>query len=114
MTGAKRAIAPARRESPYEKPPGTTTSSINSRSVSSCQTSRASPTRWQADSASRSSQEPGNWRTPITGASACAPVRGRVLAGDDLEVLDQRVGQQLLAQVGERVQVVGLKLDEAP
>ena len=32
----------------------------------------------------------------------------------DLEVLDQRVGEQLLAELGEPLGVLGLELDHAP
>ena len=53
-------------------------------------------------------------RSPGTGGrrSTAAPVRLDVLQ-DDLEVLDQRVGEQLLAERVELGRVVGLELDQA-
>src|SRR6185503_8819204 len=92
---------------------------------SSCQISRGSVplTTSQACRASRSSQLPGNWRTPqIIGrhllrfASGDAwPVRDSSRSkGLDLVVLDQGIGEELLAELAELVQVIGLQLDHPP
>src|SRR5690606_24080448 len=79
------------------------------RSRSSCHTSRASPARSQAASASRSSQEPGNWITPKRAATSLG-----LLELDDLVVLDERIGEQLLAELVEPRRILGLELHQAP
>src|SRR6478735_434748 len=86
------------------------TPSTPSRSRLSCQTSRA-PSPWisQACNASRSSQEPGNCNTPqIIGLPD--PRRSKRL---NLVVLDQGVGEQLLAELAEPLRALRLQLDHA-
>ena len=86
------------------------TASAPCRSRSACHTSSASPTRPAACAASRSSQEPGNWMT--ANFTSCAS-GGRVQQLD-LVVLDQRVGEELLAHRAELLGVGHVELDQAP
>ena len=73
IAGERRAIAPGRRWSPYENPPGTRAPSRRGGSASRCHTRTASaPISSTARTASRSSHEPGNEITPM---------RGRALTG---------------------------------
>src|SRR3954447_8497940 len=72
------------------------------RSRSRCQISSASPTIRAASSASTSSQEPGNCSTPNLADNL------------DLVVLDERIGQELLAQRLELPLLGDVQLDEAP
>ena len=93
MMGEKRASAPERSASPYEKPPGSTTTSVPLGSaVSLCQTEATStPNTFRATWTASSSQlEPGNvttaifkrtdyasstWKSSITVfASSCSPI----------------------------------------
>ena len=82
---------------------------------SSCQRSRASPTRRAALSASRPSQEPGKLSTSITTAETPpvpgrAPRRARTISKSP----DQRVGKQLLVEGVEFRRIVGLELTSRP
>src|SRR5436853_6538927 len=79
------------------------------RSLSPCQISSASPTLPAASSASRSSHEPGNWRTPnFTGRSTAA------VEELHLVVLDERVRQELPAHRLELRRGLDVELHEAP
>src|SRR4051794_24651383 len=83
------------------------TASTPRRSGSACQSSSASPTRAAASTASRSSHEPGKRTTPNRMPPTIAVL-------PDLVVLDQRVGEQRLAHLGQAVGVVHLELDQPP
>src|SRR5918999_5369627 len=97
------------------------TASDPRRSGSACHSSSAPPTRRAAASASRSSHEPGNWTIPNftsglppQGVRPC--VLRRLIGVRPLyfEVLDERVGQQPLAHLGDPRRVLDVELDQPP
>src|SRR6476646_8284795 len=78
------------------------------RSRSPCQMSSASATLRAASTASKSSHEPGNWRTP--NFTSCSGAAQQL----DLVVLDEGVREQLLAHRLELRGVLDVELDESP
>src|SRR4051794_38412580 len=89
------------------------TASTPRRSGSACQSSSASPTRDAASSASTSSQEPGNRTTPNLRPDDRGGAEGLpTFISLDLVVLDQWVGQELLAHLRDARGVRHVELDE--
>src|SRR3954463_877971 len=95
------------------------TASTPRRSASACHSSSASPTRDAASSASTSSHVPGKRTTPNLTLLRVAVPRLPVLSNPSrsscglyLVVLDQRVGEQPLAHLGQARRVLHVELDE--